>query len=275
MFGDDAIDEVNRRFYSVCPADYLETRRALLTSLDVVPEDDESKVALARFQVLESTVLAHHAFEALVRLYLAHSTNTTCPWIEVAGETSFSAFKSRVNDEIIGPSTDALAERMVPLVFLGSVKLTNHQQTLVHNTAGFLRSFAGTWLDDARLYNAAKHGLAVVPGQASLSLGETGGEMRAFGRGTAIEFLEHHGWQADTRKWSLTTVWASAQETLTEVEIACMLIRSLWAVGRRRFGIDTGPINVVLPSVLPKDLPRDAERGSATRMSWGVIEERR
>ena len=103
------------------------------------PEDDESKVQLERFQVLESTVLAHHAFEALVRLYLAHAADTTCPWIEVAAETSFGAFKSRVNDEIIGLPADALAERMVPLVFLGSLELTKQQQTLVLNTANFLR----------------------------------------------------------------------------------------------------------------------------------------
>lgn len=145
----------------------------------------------------------------------------------------------------------------------------------MRNTASFLRSFAKTWLDDAHLYNAAKHGLTVVPGRSSLAVGEASGPLRSFGRGTGIEFLEHGPWQDDVRQWSLRTVWSSADRTLIEVEIACMLIRSLWTVARRRFGVDGGSLTVVLPSVLPRELPRDTELGSATRMSWGVLQERR
>lgn len=275
MFGDDTIGELNRRFYSVCPADYLDTRRAVLTSLEVEADDEDGRLELERFRVLECTVLAHHAFEALVRLYLAHAIDTTCPWLEVAGETSFAAFKSRVKEEIIDRSVSSLTEQAVPLVFLGSLDVTDEQRTLACNTASFLRSFARTWLDEAHLYNAAKHGLAVVPGRASLALGDTEGTLRSFGNGTAIDFLESGPWQDDVRQWSLTTVWTSAEETLVKIEVACMLINSLWAVARRRFRVDTGTINVVLPSLLPKDLPRDSLRGSATRMSWRVLEEGR
>jgi hypothetical protein len=69
--------------------------KGLLTKIDLRGETDEDKHRHDAFLITESQALYHHVSEALIRLFLAHSTLPPCPWIEVAALRNFGVFEQR------------------------------------------------------------------------------------------------------------------------------------------------------------------------------------
>jgi hypothetical protein len=119
-----------------------------------------------RLVIAEAEVLLHHAAETQLRLYLAYERLPPCPWLVLAGERSFAAFKDKVAKlgEALG---DEQRRTNVAAVFFGASDRTSLRPTPpedewnagLENLSTWLAWFAAHFLD-AGVYNAAKHGLA-------------------------------------------------------------------------------------------------------------------
>lgn len=118
---DEQFPELNERFYRgpSTPHWYLTQRYLSLLLLTRGPElkqsdapvtfevgplkatfatEDSDEDTRDDFLSVESTVLAHHAAETLLRLYLAHEGLPRCPWLEVARLRQRGSFTGRVKD---------------------------------------------------------------------------------------------------------------------------------------------------------------------------------
>ena len=142
-------------------------------------EEKEDKEAKRRysFAVAEAVVLLHHVSETLLRLYFAHCEMPPSPWLEVARERQFARFKTRVRGRFVDDETTEADFEKVARLFFGSADRSKLGPTLderpfregIENIDRWLRFFASNFLDDAHLYNALKHGLAVNAGDWSAS----------------------------------------------------------------------------------------------------------
>ena len=215
----------------------VEDRAANLTSA----ADDDAGLAKAgeHFVIAEAEVLAHHAGETLLRLYLAHefaedAAPPTCPWLEISRLRVPREFKARVAARF-GPSSDPL-----DAANLGAVArvfhFTDHPETLsdvaipqeqwnksLNNIEGYLRAFARQFLDRAALYNAAKHGLALLPTEMSMRLGD-GAVVSA--EGPTIQYLDIRDRDGRPR-WTLVNHWVKSDRQLALTYRACQLIETL------------------------------------------------
>ncbi|WP_142134055.1 hypothetical protein [Arthrobacter sp. SLBN-83] len=123
-----------------------------------------------RYALMESTVLLHHAGEALLRLWMAHKDSPPCPWLEVASLTTPRIFKEEADKH--ASDTSRMPRSNVGSVFLGGstredahVEMTEEQwERSIDGLQELLRLVAHTVTRDATLYNAAKHGLVGLPG---------------------------------------------------------------------------------------------------------------
>jgi len=293
--------QLNEQFYAAEPSEYFRTR--LLTLLLLAGRTDDllgllregvehagvtAKVdadaeidaaSMARYVAVESQVLLHSAAEALIRLLLAHAGSPPCPWFEVSSETSFRRFKKRVEDEVISPRRRGTFEEQVAVVLLGRRQPgpdddPKRWKEATENLASFVRVLAERWLKDARLYNAMKHGLAVVPGDAVFQVLDDDDKAIRLGEGTSVEYLESTPWENDRRQWQTTTRWLDVRESLGLVEVACLMIDSLWLVAKYRYLRVGGEDRLFFPAGLkPADLR--GPRSLVQAFSWRLLEERR
>lgn len=201
-----------------------------------MPED-----ARSRYAFMESTVLLHHAGEALLRLWLAHRDSASCPWLKVAGLTSPAKFKGE--SEKLSNGTAQISRTNVASVFLGGVtpeeaevEMTEAQwEGSIDGIVELLRFIAHTVTSEATLYNAAKHGLVGLPGnQGDLIVND----MRVAG-GAGITYLENTPdnpkVRSGERSWWLTTSFTNIDMNLILIELTIRTISSLWAVARRKY----------------------------------------
>lgn len=292
-------DRLNRDFYRADPADYFHTRWLSLVLLAGRPDDvlallrdgathghvhvriegSEIDVNGVRDHVtMDSQVLLHQASEALLRLYLAHAARPLCPWMEVAGETSFGRFKERVRKEILGG--DIRAD--VKFVFLGVQPPDGHPHDAeawsgaADNLASFLRVLARRWLEEAHAYNALKHGLAVLPSSMRLQfIAETGTleEARVLGDGPSLDYLECSAWEGNERdgsrrEWKRTTTWIDVSESLAFTSVARSMIGSLWTIARARYTGTELAGDIFFPQNLTPSSLRSPDR--APGRSWSM-----
>jgi hypothetical protein len=200
-----------------------------------------------RFVVAEAEVLSHHVGETLLRLYLAHEYRDDqppppCPWLEVSRLRSFSKAKEIVAARF-GPDTDPedpANRRAVARVFQlvdAPAKVPDagipqeRWDASLATIESYLRGFAGQFLDKAALYNAAKHGLALLPGDGSMRL-DDGSVIRA--EGPMVQYLRMRE-DADRRRWSHVLHWSRPDGQMALVFRACQLIDMLWDVARIRY----------------------------------------
>lgn len=196
-------------------------------------------------------VLLHHAVEALMRLYFAHQPIfkpdgqpqfPPCPWLEVARLRSFVEFKQRVKDElIVGIHTEQRRAQMTR-VFLGfesPARMTpspseEEWRAGADCVVQLLSRFAQRYLDNAHLYNAAKHGLVVRMGPKRLQLLAPDQEALIEASGPSIEYLEVQDRSGQAR-WYQTTAWIDVEHTMTNVVLAIRMMKSLWSIAKARY----------------------------------------
>ena len=294
---------LNSDFYAADPADYFHVRWLALMLLAGRPdaalslfgegvtfghvhaklEDPQSDAEGVRdFATMESQVLFHQACETLLRLYLAHVGRPPCPWLDMAGETSFTHFKERVRTEIIAADINS----DVADVFLGGSQaafegLSDDEWTdAIHNLASFLRTFARRWLEEAHAYNSLKHGLAVLPSAVQLSFAQEGEALeqaRLLAQGPSLDFLECTPWGKDGRRsWKRTTTWIDVSESLAFTDVARNMIASLWEIARIRYTDGGRSGKIFLPRDLHPSGLRSPDRSPGRRwsMSLGLDEVR-
>ena len=259
-------DALNRRFYRMSPHSYLEQR---LRSLVLTISDDTDigelwgkgvayraiKISepepepaqredLDRYAALESTVLVHHASESLLRLYLAHEYRTMCPWEALSALTSFREAKAKLSDLQRQLDDDRrLADVMEVFVYTAdSSKFpgVSDEQWASHRNA--LRLVISAALEEvlghAHIYNAAKHGLALLAGEVGMSLGEVDDDPVISQRGPALTYLER------APDWQVTTTWVQPERNIALTVLVMDQIRNLWSVAKtHRLGSAPQPFN--------------------------------
>jgi hypothetical protein len=147
------------------------------------------------------------------------------------------------------------------------------------NLARFLRVFAGRWLKNSHVFNAMKHGLAVIPGDALFQIVDDDGKAVRLGEGTSVEFLEAREWEKDhggrriRREWQTTTRWLDIQESLGLIEVGALMIDSLWLVAKHCYLAGEVEGRLFFPAGLKPDDIRGL-RSLVHTFSWRLLEER-
>jgi hypothetical protein len=294
-------DHLNAEFYAGDPASYFQYRLNLLLLAAGNPDEVEAMLtagvryegvvsqpvghstddvgdAHLAYLITESQALLHHASEALARLFLAHADSPPSPWLEVARLREPSAFKAKA-EHLAEPLWTAEEDDFVWTVFFGTkpeapsgVQRDSHAAV-----TRLLKHLAKRLLQDSSLYNAVKHGMAVLSAETGMSLSddETGA---SFGhRGSSVAFLEASGWQDRERTWTLKRRWVSIRQAMWLAQLAISEIDALWAVARARYrGAALDGVQAVTPEAVESGISGDmADRGGITSFSIVVAVEQR
>jgi hypothetical protein len=295
--------ELNRQFYAgeFGPADYLTQRFRSVFLAAQAPErlpgafDSDLSVGdikaswptpeswdasdVRDYVSTETTVLLHHTAEALFRLYLAHSQSPECPWLAVARLRIPSHFKASVHS-FLASRRDAETHEQLTWVFYGRRSPENDPRGLWPDAKdGLVRlvSILGSrLLEQAPLYNSAKHGLSLVPGAAAMSFGDQSGPFAINASGPSITHLTvskgQHG-----KRWAQETVWLNPEQDLALIGLAIHQVRNLWAVAKHRYAGEPfdstalRPVTVQAVEAVMNHPPADGVRVSVPSMSMELL----
>lgn len=283
--------QLNEEFYSGnTPSTYFRDRLSLLALRAAKPDalaeaagdgilwgqlwiasDDESNAdmpegyegaAQARFIATESQVLFHHTVESLLRLLLAHEGSPECPWLRIAGQKDHGAFRKAVA-ELAKSSWPEERTAQVAEVIMGGLPEDPTPEWTEHrdNAIRLIRKLAARLNDQSTLYNAAKHGLTMIGGTASIHLVPPGqnpdepafdpaapsaqiiNERGVVGAsGINAVYLEREGKAKTGYNWHHVTRWFSPEEAALLTHLALILMDALWACAKVRY-LDHAPPN--------------------------------
>jgi hypothetical protein len=230
------------------------------------------------YVAVESTVLLHHAAEALFRLYRAHRGLPACPWLQAARDRPprFRLLQEvrRFRQTLGEPETT----RSLMEVFIGTDRRPHqygdmitqemwddHQMSLVT----LFEVATELVMREADLYNSAKHGLAIVPGAATTNLefpGEADPKFLIQAEGPSVAYLAVGGLKGEEH-WEHRISWVSVQANLRLTLLIIRQIENLWMVARARYvrqgPKDGGPLRVHLlePGEIVEALAGDRRPG--------------
>jgi hypothetical protein len=272
----DQFPELNATLYQSSPASFLTLRTQslllMLTQDDLIapvyagqaeigslrvgggslPDRDAREL----FVALESTVLFHHAAETLWRLFLAHKGTPECPWLQIVDLTSFKDFKDLVG-KLVENDGEKFDRKEIARVFLGGT--TPEDSAIDLNAEAFdaaidayvaLLVHAGLrLLNDAFIYNAAKHGLSGVP-MSGMKMSVQHGEDESLPvmEGIMIASLQKTATPTEKRKhqaeWYTAMTNVLIDQDLLLVQAFARAIDSLWDVARRQYLGVPGKVSV-------------------------------
>lgn len=241
------------------------------------PEAQSDRELQQHYLRIETHHLKHLAIETLLRLFLGHKDSPECPWFEMSKETDFRKFKRSVKTHIVNADPEALQSE-VALVIMGQSQdlttATEHVVASSANLARFLRWFASDWLEEAKSYNATKHGLTAIPGEANFSLGSSPDDMVEIAYGDRLAHLSATRWQHGQRVWSVTTRWIRKEQAVAVIHVTILLIRALWKVARVAYGLSEagGPLELPSPDFTPEKL-REIKGSPTSELSEQVFME--
>lgn len=276
----DACRALNRAFYSVEPHDYFQTRLELLmlaaADSDSIlaafqrglefgalkmggpetkaPNEAEMEAARTAFVTADAVNLLHHICETLMRFYFAHRPEErqfpASPWLQIAREMNPEDFKRLVARRFDSRELDEHRRAEVNATFYASFEPpcdtpedADRLRASVDEIERFLQHFARYFLDEAKLYNAMKHGLAIRPGSAAMRL-ETPADAERLARGESplisaegpsVEYLARDS--ADD-EFARVTRWVRPDVLMGEAMVAVFMLAQIWTVGKLRY---TGP----------------------------------
>lgn len=291
-------EELNRTYYAAEPAKYFRGRLVSLLayvsdgddlerqlrggvkfmdlSLSIGTDDVVSDEEKARYASAEAVVLLHHACEALLRLYLAHSKRNPCPWVAMSALTNFAEFKREVT-KLRGnfSDPDRLSDLLEVVTWsdsgqgfegLSSEKWESHR-------AGLPMVFefaAGEFLDNSNLYNAAKHGFGLIAHEAGISLDFP--ELPLKKDGPALTYLERQT-KDGKQSWTKSVQWVSPAWLMAWVLVIVEQMENLWTSARVHYSIplrdaERRRIQCVDRSKIEKLLEMEAKPGfNVTKLS--------
>jgi hypothetical protein len=211
-----------------------------------VADEDHEREREEAFVISDAVSVLHHASETLLRFYLAHAPGidgkvSPCPWIEMAQALSHAQLKKRHVERFDGLPLDDARFRELAIVFYVGRPEQEHPQgeqikKSIESIEQWLTHFAGVFVQDAHLFNALKHGLAVRAGSASMQIQTPADEGRETpliqAKGSSVAFLEQAG---DDRLWHETTRWVRPDRMLAEADVAARMLENIWRVGRIRY----------------------------------------
>jgi hypothetical protein len=260
---DENYAELNATFYGMKPHIYLRRRLRSLwlwhgdppglaeilgekfivdgmaVTLGTEGDDEAEKRERERFVVIEAEVLLHHVSETLLRLYLVHAKESSCPWLDVSREKSFGRLKKDIQ-RLRKRLETGEEKRGIENAFLPpgdrAVMLPDHGEEVweqaVQNLSEYLDYYAAHFLDAAP-YNAAKHGLALLAGQSGIELGASGDSLPFLKRsGPALVYLDiERDERTGDPRWAKVTKWIVLRRALAMTHMGCRLIEEVWKIG--------------------------------------------
>jgi hypothetical protein len=255
--------ELNRTYYSAEPGHYFRNRLYSLLayvadgdetakqlkagvnfmdlSLSVGSGDEMSASEKLKYASAESVVLLHHACEALIRLYLAHSKRHPCPWVAMSALTNFAEFKreaAKLRGHCSDPDRRADLLEVVSWSDTGKGLEDLSEENWESHKLGLPMIFefaVREFLDNSNLYNAAKHGFGLIAHEAGMSL-DLSSEFSLKKDGPALTYLERetkNGKQA----WSKSVQWVSPAWLLAWVGVIVDQIENLWDSARVHYAV--------------------------------------
>ena len=278
------IESLNGAFYQECgPAEYLLMRLYNLAIVGGAPEDFKAILAQgveyadftarlrsaddlsdaeveqrnnsfrSHFLRIEVHHLKHLAIETLLRLFLGHLGNPKCPWVEISKVTHPRKFKELVHRRIVEAAEPDLRACVLETILGSSPDPESSdecEREVADNLASLLRFFAMEWLSEAKSYNATKHGLTAIPGDAQFGLGPQGEEPTLLGHGDSLTHLTYEKSEDGYYTWSYTVRWIEVKKAIASIVVVQQMVGSIWSVARARYGFATTiSVYYLLPSV--------------------------
>ncbi|OGC38961.1 hypothetical protein A3K42_00360 [candidate division WWE3 bacterium RBG_13_37_7] len=141
---------------------------------------NEEKIHLAQVIKGEIALTYYHAIETFFRLFIAHATNSDCPWVEISNLTTFSNFKQQLEriNKFKFPKDAASFEKLIINVMFGNkppkeANISTEKWTKnIANTKDWIFQFSSDLLKNLD-YNAYKHGLAIFSTEIGFELEDT------------------------------------------------------------------------------------------------------
>jgi hypothetical protein len=196
-----------------------------------------------RYAAIESEVLLHHASETVLRFYLAHSPESSCPWLDLSRETEFRVFKEKVAHLRKRLQRGNEADR-IAFAFFGATDRKQWKpmpdeelwESGRKNIAQFLDFYASVFLVSAP-YNAAKHGLALIGGKSGISVGGGFGKEPVLSRsGPALHYLAINKEDGTgLPRWAEETKWVVLNRAVLFTWMACDLLDAIMQIGKGRY----------------------------------------
>lgn len=210
-------------------------------------DSEQSQKDVDDYAAVESLVLLHHTAEATLRLYLAHAHRNQCPWLEIAKLTSPREFKKRVSvlaaslgdDEVLDDLTEVFSYSSTPEFLQGgdpTAMWSDHRAGL----RDLITEMSRIILEDAHIYNAAKHGMAIVSSVSGFSLGDSeDGEPLIHKEGPSLTFLELNQVSDSAKYWHQTSAWVDPRTSMAITYLLIQLIESLWRSAKAHYRIES------------------------------------
>lgn len=290
-------DSLNHEFYQADPAEVIERRLWMLVQYlgsdaleavwaaedlalarDEVPLQDER----VRFAGLESMLIAHQAAETFLRLCLAHWQDAPCPWWELTRLRQprvFPAAVSRISETLDSDATIAELLRLVSwtgdesvMAASGSWRDDDGWERHREGLRALVAYCCELTLDGADLYNAGKHGLAILPGDDAITLGD--GKVIA-ARGPSLTVIERTEIDGEPR-WAKATHWVEYQSTIAMTTLIASAVQSLWHCGmqRRVGGAHQEKVTVFDSEVVDRARMLNADEGVITQVVSSILFDR-
>jgi hypothetical protein len=140
----------------------------------------EEKIHLEKLLKTEISLIYYHSIETLFRLFIAHTYQTKCPWIEISNLTSYSKFKKQVEkiNKKEFPTNKDILSNVLTSVFFGTApgKKSNISdddwEKNLKNLEAWTILFSKDLLGNED-YNAYKHGLGIFSTELGIELENT------------------------------------------------------------------------------------------------------
>lgn len=208
--------------------------------------------ARKRYIRMESVMIAHHASEALLRLFFAHVEHEECPWLGMSASTDFAEFKGKVSTAL----KQGFDRAQIAMVFLGGdsptdacIQLSDNEFDDAIDAIDLLLADAGRrFIGDSFLYNAVKHGVTAVAiddDEAEVAFRSDEGEHTTLHKGPMHVYLHKKlfpGAPKSAPEWLYSADDANPTRELSVSTLISKAIDSLWAVARRRYMGASGSI---------------------------------
>ena len=274
---------LNDAFYRVSPHRYFELRLLSLLAIDSLPADANehhlptstltdkvlggeiefdpellSRGEIETYVAAEAQVLLHHVGEVLVRFVLGHLGFPRCPWLEISALSEFRAFKNMVRS-LVDTDRDDLERRIDGLLFGESPAADDARREFIAVATETVVAAARRVLDDSPLYNAAKHGFAVLSDRTAVEFrieppDDESADDRAqreavekwmSDKGLTLESLEWiYDKRTKVRQWRTAVRFVDPGHDLALAWLTIRVLSNVWRITKTRYA-GGGPVEVL------------------------------
>lgn|GEM_PF-4217037 len=273
--------ELNVRFYEGYRKEFITTRLGLLCRLNQAPDevekelaegvswgelklkiepDDDSAEALRRNAELELVVLHQHTAEVLFRLFWVHAHREPCTWLGLARFRNPDQLRQAAKKYLAGELwSDDDGRRRLHITTMWGASAVLEDGTPREARLGESADTVALWIavaaetvQSAPLYNAYKHGLAVVTHDSfTLTFGadRESPEPLTMKGGSGFSYIERVTDQAKREhKWQFVREPVDFEVMAAETAVFSNLLGPILAAGAVDRGVTTGPKETTVPN---------------------------